>query len=220
MSDWGRIHRKLHEHKKVEQAGLKAMGLWTIANSWSRDNRTAGFVPDWFVEQSPEVAARLVEARLWLRVDGGYEFKDWAEWNSDDGGSKTAAAKLVHETIPPGHPADVVFKLTSQVSALLIEGIDAGVIRAALKLWLAKSSAPPSWLPMLVSDAARQRGSGERDAALREAWRTGETGPLVKFGYVFTPPDLPHSITTVEEAKQFMREAKRAWIAGLRRVAS
>ena len=215
MNDWGRIHRKLHDHPKTRAAGLKALGLWTICNSWSRDNRTAGFIPDHFVEESPEVADKLVTAGLWLKVEGGYRFKDWDEWNADET-PKSTAAKLVHEVIPPGHPHDVVVKLTSEVSDLLVEGIEYGVVRGALKLWLAKDNAAPSWLPMLVSDVVRKNGTGERDAALREAWKTGDLLPLQRYGLVFTPPDIPHTITVVEDAKAFMLAAKRAWIEHVR----
>jgi hypothetical protein len=185
--------------------------LWTICNSWSRDNRTAGFIPDDFVSESPDVAKKLVEAGLWLRVEGGYRFKDWSEWNSDEH-PKTTAAKLVRDVVPPGHPADVLHKLTQEVSDLLIEGIEFGVVKAALKLWLAKSNAAPSWLPMLVSDVVRKGGGGERDSALREAWKTGDLAPLQRYGLVFTAPDMPIEVKTVEEAKLFMLQSKRKWI--------
>ncbi len=217
MSDWGRIHHKLHDHPKTHVAGLSAMGLWTICNSWSRDNRTAGFIPDHlhFVTDQTDLAERLVEAGLWIKVEDGYRFKDWDEWNADEN-PKTTAAKLVHESIPPGHPNDVVQKLAQQVSNLLVEGIEYGVVRAALKLWLAKDNAAPSWLPMLVSDVVRKNGTGERVAALRDAWKTGDLLPLQRYGLVFTPPDVPHTITAVEDAKAFMLAAKRAWIEQVR----
>lgn len=211
MNDWGRIHRKLHDHPKVAAAGLKAMGLWTIANSWSRDNRTAGFVPDHFVAESPDVAQRLVDAGLWLKVEGGYRFKDWDEWNADEN-PKTTAAKLVHEAIPPGHPHDVVMLLTAEVSDLLVEGIEYATVRAALKRWLAKDNAPPKWLPLLVSDVIRSNGHGELNAALREAYKTGDLTPLQRWGLSFTPPAIPRTITVVEDAKNFMLAAKRDWI--------
>lgn len=213
MSDWGRIHRKFHDHPKVHAAGLEAVGLWTIANSWSRDNRTAGFVSDSFLsdEGLHFLADKLVQAGLWLKVEGGYRFKDWDEWNADET-PKTTAAKLVYEVIPPGHPNDVVAKLTAAVSDLLVEGIEYTVVRAALKLWLAKDNAPPSWLPLLVSDVVRKNGHGEREAALREAWKTGDLAPLQRWGLVFTPPPIPRDITSVEDAKDFMRHQKRKWI--------
>lgn len=215
MSDWGRIHRKLHDHPKTRAAGLEAMGFWVICNSWSRDNRTAGFIPQHFAEENPHPVQRLVDAGLWIKVEGGFRFKDWDEWNADEQ-PKTTAAKLVHEIIPPGHPHDVVVKLTSEVSDLLVEGIEYGVVRAALKLWLAKDNAAPSWLPMLVSDVVRKNGHGERDAAMREAWKSGDLAPLQRWGFVFSPPPVPREITVVEDAKAFMLAAKRAWIEQIR----
>jgi len=53
-------------------------------------------------------------------------------------------------------------------------------------------------------------------AALRDAWKTGDLLPLQRYGLVFTPPDVPHTITVVEDAKAFMLAAKRAWIEQVR----
>jgi len=195
------------------------MGLWTLCNSWSRDNRTAGFIPAERVTEHHDEVAALLQSGLWAKVETpkhGYQFKDWAEWNADES-PRTTAGLLVHKIIPPGHPGDVIQKLTKEVSDLLIEGIEFDVVKAALKLWLGKSNAAPSWLPMLVSDVVRRGGYAERDAALREAWKTGDTKVLARFGLVFTAPDLPLSIVTVNEAKAFMLNAKQQWIEQVRK---
>lgn len=219
MSDWARIHRKFHSHRKVDAAGLAAIGLWTVCNSWCRDNRTAGKIPTdiaYGFDPSGNLIGALVREKLWNQDGDHYEFNEWDYWNADQR-PKTTAAKLVHEILPPGHPANVQLKLGTEVANLLAEGIEYGVVKAALKLWLGKSNAPPSWLPMLVSDVTRKGGAGELDSALRDAWTTGDTKPLQKFGLVFTPPDLPLDVTTPADARAYMVRAKREWISTIRK---
>lgn len=167
-------------------------------------------------DSSGDLIRALVREKLWL-VDGAhFVFNDWEHWNADTQ-PKTTAAKLVHEVIGPGHPVNVQHKLSNEVASLLAEGIEYSVVKAALKLWLGKPNAAPSWLPLLVSDVTRKGGYGEMDSALREAWKTGDTKPLQRYGLVFTPPDLPREITDVRDARQFMLLAKRAWIGNLRK---
>lgn len=219
MSDWGRIHRKLHQHPKARAAGLEAIGLWTICNSWARDKRSSGFVPDSVVEQfagSLKVAAdRLVEVGLWLRVEGGYRFKDWDQWNADES-PQNAAMRIIRSVIPAGHPTEILNRLCTEVQQLLADGIEYDVVVAALKLWLSKDTAPPSWLPMLVSDVVRRGSGGDRDVALRDAYRTGNTEPLHRWGLYFCQPDIPLDLKTTDAVRAFVLNAKREWIRKVR----
>jgi hypothetical protein len=60
---WFRVDDTLAAHPKTRRAGLAAMGLWTVAGSWSSQQLTEGFVPDWFVATWPQgkkLAAQLV----------------------------------------------------------------------------------------------------------------------------------------------------------------
>lgn len=60
------------------------MGVWVLAGSWSSQQLTDGFVPDWFVSGLPQGRAhaqRLVEAGLWHPAVGGYCFHDWEQAN-------------------------------------------------------------------------------------------------------------------------------------------
>ena len=219
MADFGRIHTKLHDHPKVELAGLEAMGLWTVCNSYSRDQKTRGFIEDSVVarfDAKHRAAKRLVKARLWLRDDdrGGYHFNDWSEWNSDEE-PKTAAARLVNEVIV-GHPNEVMQKLQQHVSDLLIEGVEWSVVKSTLKLWLSKDHAPPSWLPMLVSDVLRQRSDGDLIQALRQAWTLGSPVTLARYGFVFTAPSIPREVKGAEIGP-FMQRAVREWIEKIRK---
>lgn len=218
VSDWGRIHREFWQHPKAERVGLEALGLWTLCNSYSKFHRTAGLISfDCPLLEGREACVEaLVAERLWNQTALGYVFNDWEIWNSDET-PKTTSAKLVAEVVPAGHPTDVLRRLANEAAKLLEEGVEYSIVKAALKVWLSKDNAPIIWLPMFVSDVIKQGGSGERDAALRQAWITGDLKPLVKFNLVFTPPDLPLEITTVGDAKAFMLRHKQAWIERVRK---
>lgn len=90
---WFRIDDGLHKHRKRIRAGLTmegfaALGLWTIAGSWSSDELTDGWIPDDVVDYlapgiGQQLAERLEYAGLWERVtrDGekGWQFHDWTD---------------------------------------------------------------------------------------------------------------------------------------------
>jgi len=85
---WFKVDDKLHSHVKAARAGLEAMGLWTIAGSWSMDQLTDGFVPDYIAARlhpkAKRLAAALVKAGLWDEAekdgDTGWQFHDWDEY--------------------------------------------------------------------------------------------------------------------------------------------
>lgn len=83
---WFNAEGQLHADGKPRVAGLAAMGLWVLAGTLATGTKTDGFVPRWYVESwpdGPELADRLVTARLWDRADGGYQFRDdEAHWRS------------------------------------------------------------------------------------------------------------------------------------------
>lgn len=87
------VDDKLHSHPKAMRAGANAMGLWVLAGSWSNDQGTDGFVPDYAAARlDPEYetkAARLVEARLWDVAERGGD-KGWQfhQWTGDDSAPK------------------------------------------------------------------------------------------------------------------------------------
>lgn len=90
---WFKVDDRFHHHPKAIAAGLAALGLWTVAGSWSVDNLTDGFIPRHVLASlSPDahrgrLAKRLVEAGLWDEVPGeGWQFHDWG----DDGRQKTS----------------------------------------------------------------------------------------------------------------------------------
>lgn len=80
------VDDQAHSHPKFRRAGLAAVGLWTLAGSWSQAHKQQGFVPSWFVAPWPNgrrLAAALVSARLWVvgERDGeeGWWFHDWLD---------------------------------------------------------------------------------------------------------------------------------------------
>jgi hypothetical protein len=86
---WFKVDDSLHSHNKIRKVLADepaALALWLVAGSWSSANLTDGLVPDhqlpWLFPTDPESLARkLVTARLWRRVRGGYKFHDWTDWN-------------------------------------------------------------------------------------------------------------------------------------------
>lgn len=57
-----------------------AIGLWTLAGSWSARELTDGHVPGHMIDElagSAEDAQRLVDAGFWSIVEGGFQFVVW-----------------------------------------------------------------------------------------------------------------------------------------------
>lgn len=80
---WFKVDDQLHSHPKARRAGLEAMGLWLLAGSHCMSYLTDGFVEAWFVQSwphGPELANVLVREGLWLKVEGGWQFHDWGEF--------------------------------------------------------------------------------------------------------------------------------------------
>lgn len=60
-----------------------AIGLWTLAGSWSAKELTDGFIPDHALEEfagTVPLAEWLVRAGLWKKVEGGWQFEGWSKW--------------------------------------------------------------------------------------------------------------------------------------------
>ena len=80
---WFNTDDKLHSHPKTRAAGLDAIGLWTVAGSYSTDYLTDGHVPAWFVDSWPKgkaLATKLVKARFWDEAEDGWQFRSWPEY--------------------------------------------------------------------------------------------------------------------------------------------
>lgn len=70
-----------HSHPKAWAASLAALGLWTVAGSWSNDQGTDGLIPDHMIQLlsrgQTELVRELCDAGLWRRTRGGYQFHQW-----------------------------------------------------------------------------------------------------------------------------------------------
>lgn len=84
---WFNADDKMHGHPKVRRAGLEAIGLWTVAGTYSCDYETYGFIPAWFVESWPrgrKLAGVLVKDRFWVQHEHegetGWMFLSWEEY--------------------------------------------------------------------------------------------------------------------------------------------
>lgn len=81
---WFPVDDGFHSHPKRLAISLAAVGLWTVAGSWSSAHPNDGVVPDAYLESlspdAPMLAAELVAAGLWRRRRGGYQFHDWFDW--------------------------------------------------------------------------------------------------------------------------------------------
>ncbi len=79
-----KVDDHFHSHPKILDLGLEAIGLWTLAGSWSGEQLTDGFIPSSLIARlggSPDTAQALVDAGLWEIAEGGYLFHDWDAHN-------------------------------------------------------------------------------------------------------------------------------------------
>lgn len=84
---WFKAHDKFHSSKKLlsipKRARFGAAGLWIVAGTWCGDQLTDGHVPNYMIEQwgpPPSATKALVDAGLWEKVDGGFQFTKWHEY--------------------------------------------------------------------------------------------------------------------------------------------
>lgn len=81
------VDDQFHSHPKTRKAGLEALGLWTVAGSWSQAYKQEGFVPAYEVAAWPKgkrLAQQLVDAGLWSAgtnddAEPGWYFHDWLD---------------------------------------------------------------------------------------------------------------------------------------------
>ncbi len=77
---WFKVDDHLYSHPKWLSLPKPARALWVTAGSWSAGQLLNGFVPDKVLSTlggTRREAEALVDAGLWERVEGGYQFHDW-----------------------------------------------------------------------------------------------------------------------------------------------
>lgn len=80
---WFRVDDTFSDHPKVDDLSLAAVGLWTLAGSWSARNLTDGHVTPARVRKfggTPDEVTELVTAGLWIEDGNGWRFKSWDEY--------------------------------------------------------------------------------------------------------------------------------------------
>ena len=86
---WFRVDDGFYDHPKLlaipRADRVAAAGLWSLAGSYCARYLTDGFITDSMARQlggTPRLIAGLVEARLWIPVDDGYQFYDWGDYQA------------------------------------------------------------------------------------------------------------------------------------------
>lgn len=80
---WFKVDDRFYSHPKVIGVPMRSLGLWVLAGAWSADQLTDGFIPKAVLPMlngaRPADAKPLVDAGLWIVVDGGWKFHDWLD---------------------------------------------------------------------------------------------------------------------------------------------
>lgn len=166
---WMKIDEKVREHPKLIEAVRKAGGsagwFWLCGLAYSRSQSTDGFLSYGILsviapgmkawKKFPQV---LVDHNLWTRVEGGYQIRDYFDWNpskaelakakADDAARKAAARAAQRGESPDGHETDSsdVSERTPPKSP--VPRADAG-------------ASSPSSLPLESDLRSSERGPGE-----------------------------------------------------------
>jgi hypothetical protein len=85
---WLKIDDRVRTHPKTVKAGPAAAWFWFCGICYCREHLTDGFIGDGMISSlapgvtsGKKLAEKLVAARLWHRVEGGYQVHDFLEWN-------------------------------------------------------------------------------------------------------------------------------------------
>lgn len=77
---WFKVSDKFHSDESAIEAGLRAIGLWTMCGSWALDYNTEGHIPTHMVKcfgGTARDSGRLVDAGLWQVTPTGFQFPNW-----------------------------------------------------------------------------------------------------------------------------------------------
>jgi hypothetical protein len=80
---WFKVDDGFHGHPKVMDLSLPSVGLWTLAGSWCAKYLTDGYVPSKTLPRLGGTVGQAEElhgAGLWEPAEGGWQFKDWADY--------------------------------------------------------------------------------------------------------------------------------------------
>lgn len=80
---WFKVDDGFYDNPKVVGIPHEAIALWLLAGTWASKQLTDGSVPAAMVGRlgcSLDAAEALVEAGLWDRFNGDYQFHDWDDY--------------------------------------------------------------------------------------------------------------------------------------------
>jgi len=87
---WTRIDDQFLRNPKIQRAGVYGMALYLAGLIYCNTNKTDGFIDEYllpglcgdsFQRTSRKSAEKLVELKLWHKVDGGYIVNDFLDYN-------------------------------------------------------------------------------------------------------------------------------------------
>jgi hypothetical protein len=123
VSAWVKVHNSMPSHPKALMAGDRACWLAICGLCFSNEHLTDGFIAEHVfpaaapgVKNPEHLAAKLVAAGIWHRVEGGWEIHDYdavqrssseiRERREKDAGRKAAGRSPVSAKSPRGQVAD------------------------------------------------------------------------------------------------------------------
>jgi hypothetical protein len=88
---WFKVDDGFHSSRKLlsipKRTRLAALGLWTVAGSWSVQQGTWGLIPNYVLKElggTAALAQSLIEAGLWSAADEGWQFTHWRKTQDGD----------------------------------------------------------------------------------------------------------------------------------------
>ena len=121
---WFKVDDGFHGHPKVLDLSVAAVGVWALAGSWCAKYLTDGHVTHKALGRlggTLDHATELVDAGLWIESDGGYQFKDWEDYQplkDDVEAEREAARERVNNIIRRNHGLAKTAALTGFIEGL------------------------------------------------------------------------------------------------------
>ena len=206
---YGRVCDTLYAHRKVARAGLEALGLWTVALSWSRAKATGGRIPadrPALLVDDPEVAARcvaaLVAARLWDLDGDGWRFHDWddhQESEADEAARKAEIRAMRAELGRRGGLASGVVR---------VKLIEANRSKGSKGFDLEANEAPIP-IPIPIPTRSQPGGEGSAEGGSAPAAPPPPISPGKGQDAAIDPPEAPPPVLTPPEPAKPPRRGRK-----------
>lgn len=158
---WFFVDDKFFAHAKLAKLSRdelsQAVSLWTLAGAWSRCTLSGGHVPYHQVDAlrcSYSGAEALVKCGLWVAVDDGFHFHDWAQWQEtpEEVDRKRTESRLRTQKWRAKKPGakrkkrDASPTRHSRVSDVRVPGEGEGEGEGTYKREVREQRADPSWM--------------------------------------------------------------------------